>query len=79
MTTAKLFNNGACQAVRLPKEYRLTPDENNEVLIRRFGDMVMLIPKDSAWKTFLEGIHGFTDDLFPNGREQGQQTERESL
>jgi antitoxin VapB len=40
-TTAKLFRNGSSQAVRLPKECRF---EGDEVVIKRFGDMVILVP-----------------------------------
>ena len=35
MTTAKLFENGRSQAVRLPKEYRFNGDE---VIINKVGN-----------------------------------------
>lgn len=75
--TAKLFQNGQSQAVRLPKEYRFTDDE---VYIKKIGHSVILFPKDRVWETFLEGLNSFTDDFLPNGREeQGATQERESL
>jgi antitoxin VapB len=40
--TAKLFRNGSSQAVRLPKEFRVP---GREVIVKRFGDMVVLVPK----------------------------------
>jgi len=40
--TAKLFRNGSSQAVRLPKEFRVP---GREVIVKRYGGMVMLIPK----------------------------------
>jgi virulence-associated protein VagC len=40
--TAKLFRNGSSQAVRLPKEFRV---RGREVIVKRFGDMVVLVPK----------------------------------
>jgi antitoxin VapB len=40
--TAKLFKNGSSQAVRLPKEFRV---RGREVIVKRFGDMVVLVPK----------------------------------
>ena len=40
-TTAKLFKNGSSQAVRLPKACRF---EGDEVIVKRFGDMVILVP-----------------------------------
>lgn len=42
MHTAKVFQQGNSQAVRLPKEFRLQEDE---VFIRRQGDTLLLIPK----------------------------------
>lgn len=39
MMTAKLFDNGRSQAVRLPKEYRFQGDE---VAINKIGDVVLL-------------------------------------
>ena len=76
MDTAKIFETGRSQAVRLPKKFRFNADE---VFIQQLGDAVLLVPKESLWQTFLDGLNGFTDDVFENGREQGLQEERESL
>ena len=76
MQTAKIFETGRSQAVRLPKKFRFNADE---VVIQQLGDAVLLVPKESLWQTFLDGLNGFTDDVFENGREQGLQEERESL
>lgn len=76
MEVAKIFENGRSQAVRLPKKFRF---DGSEVLIQRLGDVVLLAPKDAAWDVFLEGLNGFTDDFFEDGREQTAQQERESL
>jgi len=76
MEVAKIFETGRSQAVRLPKKFRFA---SNEVLIQRLGDAVVLVPKDAAWKTFLEGLNSFSDDFFAEGRDQGVQQERESL
>ena len=46
MMTAKLFENGRSQAVRLPKEYRFSGEE---VAINKVGDIVFLMPKDNKW------------------------------
>ncbi len=51
MMTAKLFENGRSQAVRLPKEYRFNADE---VAINKVGDIVILMPKKSKWSGFLK-------------------------
>lgn len=76
METARIFENGRSQAVRLPKKFRFNVDE---VVVQQLGDAVILVPKDSLWKVFMEGLEGFTDDIFENGRDQGIQKERESL
>lgn len=76
METAKIFQNGSSQAVRLPKEYRFSGDE---VYVKKVGSAVMLYPKDQVWQTFMNGLDGFTDDYFAEGRDQGKQPDRESL
>ena len=76
METAKIFQNGSSQAVRLPKEYRFSGDE---VYVKKVGTAVMLYPKDQVWQTFMNGLDGFTDDIFAEGRDQGKQQSRESL
>ena len=56
MHTARLFLNGRSQAVRLPKEFRFSDDE---VLIKRVGDAVVLLPRSRAWSTLREALSGF--------------------
>ena len=76
MQSAKLFQNGRSQAVRLPKEFQFSGDE---VFIQRHGDAVILIPHEKAWEVFMEGINSFSDDFMKNGRDQGQDQKRVSL
>ena len=76
MYTAKVFENGRSQAVRLPKKFRFDVDE---VAVQQLGDAVLLAPKDSVWKIFMEGLEGFTDDIFDGGRDQGVPESRGSL
>ena len=76
MDTAKVFENGRSQAVRLPKKFRFNVDE---VVVQQLGDAVLLAPKESVWKIFMDGLEGFTSDIFENGRDQGVQREREVL
>ncbi len=61
MLTAKLFTNGSSQAVRLPKEVRFN---GTEVYVQKVGSALMLVPKEKAWETFMEGVDSFTDDYF---------------
>ena len=76
MMTAKLFENGRSQAVRLPKECRFSGDE---VSVIKVGDAVILLPKNNRWSGFLTSLDMFTADFMPNGREQPDAQERESL
>ncbi len=76
METAKIFENGRSQAVRLPKKFRFAGEE---VLIQRLGNAVMLVPKEESWQTFLSGIDGFSDDFLEDGRFQECRTERENM
>lgn len=67
MDTAKVFENGRSQAVRLPKKYRFLADE---VVVQRLGASLVLTPKDKLWDSFLSGINGFTEDFMDEGRSE---------
>lgn len=75
MKTAKLFQNGQSQAVRLPKEFRF---EGDEVIIKRLGNMVVLIPANHSWDVLFQSLNKFSDD-FMTTREQPDQQLREDL
>ena len=75
MDIAKLFLSGRSQAVRLPKKYRI---DETEVYVKKIGDVVMLIPKKSAWKTMGENLTCFTDDYLTQ-RAQPVEQVREDL
>ncbi|MBQ3392121.1 MAG: AbrB/MazE/SpoVT family DNA-binding domain-containing protein [Lachnospiraceae bacterium] len=76
MLTAKIFENGRSQAVRLPKECRFTV---SEVAVNRIGDMVILVPKDDKWTSFMRAIDMFSDDYMAEGRADQTIQEREEL
>ena len=76
METAKIFENGESQAVRLPKKFRFACDE---VYVQKVGKAVVLMPKDSVWEIFMDGVNSFTDDFFADGRDSGANTVREPL
>ena len=60
MKTAKLFNNGRSQAVRLPKEYRF---EDSAVYVTSLDGIVMLIPRNDPWAGFAASLKRFSDDF----------------
>jgi antitoxin VapB len=75
MQTAKLFVNGRSQAVRLPKEYRFTGDD---VYIKGYQGMVMLLAKDSPWSSLVDSLDQFTGD-FMDERNQPKEQQRDLL
>ncbi|MDO9423008.1 MAG: type II toxin-antitoxin system VapB family antitoxin [Methylobacter sp.] len=50
MQTAKLFQNGQSQAVRLPKSFRF---EGTEVTIKHVGEGILLLPLKHSAKQLL--------------------------
>ncbi len=71
IATAKIFLNGASQAVRLPKEFRFDVDE---VCIKRIGSAVLLFPKEAAWELMREAL-GKADDDFMADRDQPERAD----
>jgi antitoxin VapB len=76
MMTAKVFENGRSQAIRLPKECRFTSDE---VMVNKIGDIVILLPKQNKWDSFMRAIDMFSDDFMADGRATDMVQEREEL
>lgn len=76
MMTAKVFENGRSQAVRLPKECRFSSDE---VMVNKIGDIVLLLPKQNKWESFMRAIDMFSDDFMADGRANDMVQEREEL
>lgn len=60
MLASKVFENGRSQVVRLPKEYRFHCDE---VMVNKIGDVLILLPKNSKWDSFITAIDMFSDDF----------------
>jgi antitoxin VapB len=75
MKTAKLFQNGHSQAVRLPKEFRF---EGSEVYVKKVGNAVVLLPHNDPWRTLFESLGKFSDD-FMQERSQPEVQTREDL
>ena len=67
MKTVKVFKSGNSQAVRIPKEYQFGEEE---LIINKIGNTIILFPKDDPWKPFKDSLREFTDDFFVDGRKQ---------
>jgi antitoxin VapB len=66
MATAKLFQHGGSQAVRLPKNFRF---EGTEVEIEKRGDEVVLRPRPKPQLKTLADVARFMQENFPEGRD----------
>lgn len=75
MDTAKLFPSGRSQAVRLPKAYRF---HGQEVIIRHFGNGVLLLPIENPWVMLEAALNEFEPE-FQLEREQPETQEREKI
>ena len=76
MMTAKVFENGRSQAIRLPKAYRF---DEKEVAVHKVGDVLMVMPKEKSWDGLLASLDLFSDDFMAEERNQDELQERESL
>ena len=74
MIKTKTFMSGRSQAIRLPKEYRLTGEE---IYINKIDDVLVIVEKDKLWDVFEKSVEKFSDDFMnergtdiPDTREQ---------
>ena len=75
MDTARLFQSGRSQAVRLPKEYRFV---GTEVGVKQFGNGVLLLPVDDPWQMLAAGLAAF-EPGFVLAREQPEDQVRAEI
>jgi antitoxin VapB len=75
MDTAKLFQSGRSQAVRLPKEYRF---QGSEVAVKHFGNGVLLLPIEDPWQMLEAGLEAF-EPGFVLSREQPELQMRDAI
>lgn len=77
MDTAKIFESGNSQAIRLPKAYRFDPNVK-ELVVRRVGDMLTFIPKEKIWDNFVKCTENLPDDFLSEDlRDRSEPEERE--
>lgn len=75
MQTAKLFQNGRSQAVRLPKAFRF--EGVSEVVIEKDGDKVILTPgKRAAIEQMIAALDEF--ETFPDRQQPAAPDQREA-
>jgi antitoxin VapB len=76
MKTAKLFKNGQSQAVRLPKEFRMS---GNEVYIKKQGEAIVLLPKEKSWTPLFDSLNHFAKDFKIERNQPDQNQKRQRL
>ena len=76
MATARVFRSGNSQAVRLPKEFRLS---GSEVDIFRRGDEIVLREKAVGMARAFELLADLPDDVFCDGRNDDPPQSRDGL
>ena len=76
MTTARVFQSGNSQAVRLPKEFRVDTDE---LEIFRRGDEIVLRPVHRSAVAAFDLLASLPEDFMADGREDLPPQEREEL
>ncbi len=73
--SAKVFQNGRSQAIRIPKEFRVDSDE---VYIEKIGDTLVIKPKHGdKWDRFFEALDQTDTTGFLEDRDQPPVQERE--
>ncbi len=76
MQKAKIFPNGRCQAIRLPKDFRF---DGEEVYISKLNGIVMLFPVTGGWDTLLASLDMFSDDFMAEREPPEVDEEREAF
>jgi antitoxin VapB len=73
MAVARVFKTGRSQAIRLPKEFRVTADT---VHLKRTGDGFVVITRD-PWEIFFEGVEQLSDKFLSGERVQPELESRD--
>ena len=77
MVTAKVFQSGNSQAIRIPNEYHTN---EKEFFIRKFGGGFYLIPTNDPWSLLKNSLGKASDLTFDREQpEISQVSERETL
>jgi antitoxin VapB len=76
VATARVFRSGNSQAVRLPKQFRLT---SKEVEIFRRGAEIVLREKGKGLARAFEILANLPDDFLPRGRQDAHPQRRKGL
>ena len=51
----------------------------NLLMVNKIGDIVILLPKQNNWDSFMRAIDMFSDDFMADGRERDVMQEHEAI
>ena len=54
-------------------------EELNLLMVDQIGDIVILLPKQNNWDSFMKAIDMFSDDFMADGRERDVMQEHEVI
>jgi antitoxin VapB len=72
--TAKVFMNGRSQAIRLPKDFRVS---GKEVVLRRVAEGILIVERD-PWEVCKEACAQVSDSVFDAMASRSKSLELES-
>ena len=75
METAKVFDSGNSQAIRIPKKYKL---KGKEAYITKIGDAIVILPIKQKWDALFTSLDKFSDD-FMSERIQPEMEKRDEI
>lgn len=75
MDTAKVFDSGNSQAIRIPKKFKL---KGKEAYITKIGDAIVILPMKQKWSSLIDSIDKFSDDFLMD-RSQPTLEKREKI
>ncbi len=75
MVLTKPFMNGRSQALRIPKEFRF--DEDEDLFMRKIGDVLMVMPKSKVLDIFENAIRDYPEDAIPTRDNEPHQIREE--
>lgn len=75
METAKVFDSGNSQAIRIPKKFKL---KGKEAYITKIGDAIVILPMKQKWNSLIGSIDKFSDDFLMD-RSQPTLEKREKI
>ena len=67
------------EEVRQSDFLRSADFSSDEVVVNKIGDIVILLPKQNKWESFMRAIDMFSDDFMEDGRTTDIVQEREAL